>query len=254
MVLFLIGLSDLMDEIRKDFSTTSIGSLCSIGSHPDCDIKFMCFKEADPLRSILNYHYILSIKHHSDLFQQIWKVKLSEVKISLTFEDIVTEVWNPVFSECCQLVDSIRKKSIKLKNVDFYFRDLKVGSVPDHLRSLYVAVEACRNKVASEFDWIQVSADLMEQYWALSKQVEAANIVLDLKKKLKLTGNFEIIEEVASRVDTTMMDASLGSIGRKNLKEAKSFLDKLTEEKKECLKQFAACLSIVEWIRKETKG
>lgn len=239
-----------------DFSSVSISTLCSIGYPPKFIVTFQCFEIAEPLRSILNSHYILSDKHISGLFQLVWKFKLNEVKRSLTFQDVVSEIWNPVFLECCELVDSVRKGSMKLKEVDRYFRELKVDTVHDHLRQLYIGVEACRDKKVDSIDWIQRQVDLMKQYWGLCEQAVAANIILQLKEELRLTGNFEIIENVASRVDTSMMNDSLESIGRKNFMEAKSFLDRCTEEKEklECLKQFAACLNIVEWMRKETKG
>lgn len=257
VLLLCIGLSDLMLEIHQDFSSRPISSLCSVDSSPN-HIKFKCFEVAKPVWPILNHYYFLSDKHYSALFQQIWKSKLNEVsrpKLLLTLQDVVAKIWDPVFSECCQLVDSVRKRSIKLKKVDFYFQ-IEVGGVSLSLRKLYTAVEACRDNKSDNlsFGWVQTSVDLMEQYWALCKQAEAAKIVLKLKEELELTGDFEIIEDVASRA--SMMDASLESIGQKNLKEAKSFLDKFTEGsgKLECLKKFAACLNIVEWMRKETKG
>lgn len=254
-----VGLSTLMREIHGDYSSKPISSLCT-RKNLSSPIEFMCFELATPLRSILEKYSFMSNKHHSDLFQQIWKFKLQEVlsaKLQLTFHEVVIKIWDPVFSECCQLVDDVRKGNIKLKKVDYYFQPLNVsGTVSHHLKSLYTAVEACRSKKAQSFSWIQSSVDLMEQYWALCKQAKAAKIVLDLRDKLQLTGDFKVIEDIASRVNTSMMDAPLQSIGRKNFKEAKTFLDKFSAEDKklECLKQFSACLNIVEWIRKETKG
>ena len=254
------GLSDLMSEVVQDFSSKPICSLCSVNEDSTA-IEFKCFLQARPLhiRRVPLFYSLFSGNHHSDLFQKIWKSKLDEVlrtKVKLTFEEVATKVWDPVFEECSELVDSVRGRTLKLKKVDSYFLQLKVGSVSQNLKDLYTAVEACRNKTEENSGWIQRSVDLMEQYWALCKQVKAANIVLELRDKLKLAGDFEIFQDVASRVNTSMMDAPLESIGRKTLKDAKSFLDKATEEEKklECLEQFTACLSIVEWMRKETKG
>lgn len=231
-------------------------------SIPQGEVKFKCFEDAAPLRVILTHHHFLFEKRYSDLFQQIWKSKLdaamhAKFSVALNFEDVITRIWKPVFSNCCQLVDNVRSRSITLKEVDLYFLKIEVTEVCRHLRNLYIAVELCRDKKAEEFEWIQGSVDLMKQYWDLCKQAKAAKIVLNLKNDLKLTGDFEIIENVASTVEKSMMDASLESISKSNIKEAKSFLDNFnTEDKKklECLEQFAACLNIVEWMRKETKG
>lgn len=223
-------------------------------------LKFHRFKKAEPLADILSDFYCLSSQFPSDLFQQIWKSKLKEIlnaKLALTFSDVVTNLWNPVFTECCQLVDSVRARSIKLGDVDFHFRRMQEeGSVCEHLRNLYQATEVCRHgRPSVQCDWIQTSVNLMEQYWSVREQGKAARIVLELKQKLQLTGNFEIIEYVAHQVTSSMKDEPLEKIDQK-LIQAKSFLEQFTTDrmKVECLEKFAACLNIVEWIRKETKG
>lgn len=251
------GLSDLMTEVLQDFSSKPINSLCSMDNQSS-PINFIHFELAKPLCSIPLHYYFLSDKCHSNLFQQIWKSKLDEIlraMLPLTLKEIVTKIWDPVFLECCKLVDSVKEGSIKLKKVDFYFRQFEVGTTVHQLKNLYMAVELCRDIKAEDFGFIQRSVNLMARYWALCKQVTAANVILELIDKLKLVGNFESFQDVASSVNTSMMDAPLESIGCKSLKDTKSFLDKVTEGKNlECLKQFAACSNIVEWIKNETKG
>ena len=235
-----------------------INSLCSIEDLQG-PLKFHCFKKAEPLVDILDNFFYLSRKFHSDLFQRIWKSKLKDIsntKDVITFSSVVTDIWNPVFDKCCQLIDSIKTRSIILRDVDLHFRQLHdEGSVCEHLRNLYMAIETCNSRKVGQSNWIQVSVDLMEQYWSLCEQGKAARIVLELKEKLKLTGNFEIIEYVANQVTTSMKSAPLEKIDQK-LIQAKSFLEQFTSEqmKLDCLEKFAACLNIVGWIRKETRG
>ena len=236
-----------------------INSLCSMESTSG-PLQFHRFKKAEPLEDILSDFNSLCMQFHSDLFQQIWKSKRKDImnaKISLTFSDVVKNLWNPVFTECCQLIDSVKTRSIKLGDVDYHFRHMQEeGSVCEHLRNLHKAVEVCRHgRPPGQTDWIQTSVNLMEQYWSVREQGKAANIVLKLKERLQLTGNFEIIEYVANQVTTSMKDEPLEKIDLK-LIQARSFLEQFTSEqmKLDCLEKFAECLNIVGWIRKETKG
>ena len=179
----------------------------------------------------------------------------ARTKLKVTFADVVPKIWTPVFTQCCRLLDSIQSREIQLRDVDEYFHQYNGGEeIFQHLRCLYSGIEACNCRTVKETRWIRTSVDLMEQYWALCGQAEAANIILDLKRRLYLTGNFQIIEYVAGQVTESMKDAPLDSI--RKLIDAKSFLEELTtaDWKLECLRQFAACSNIVEWIRKETKG
>lgn len=233
----------------------SIQLLCSIESNDV--INFRCFQQARPLQCMLNEFHFLFNMHPNGLSLSAWDRQLEKAAYTtslIMFEDVVNMFWIPVFHECCQLVDSTRDGSVKLCVIDLYFAPLK--SIYDHLKNLFLAVEVCRGRTASDFDWIRNSIKLMEHYWDLREQAEAAQIVLELKEKLKLTGDFDIIENVASSFPTSMKDVSLESMSQGRLKEAKTFLEKFTndERKVECLRNFASCLKIVEWIRGETTG
>lgn len=250
-----IGLSDLIDEISQDHSLKPISSLCCNSN----ELKFVCFESAQPLDQMLGNYRLLSQVYPNDLFKLIWNSvnkSMCKAKLELTFTDVVERIWHPVFAQCRELTESIYSQTIKLRDVDRYFRGFEGEHIIfEHLRNLHLAITACDGKDGGTTRWIRSSVDLMQQYWALCEQGEAANIVLDLKDSLHLTGSFEVIESVASQVTESMKELSLSKIDCK-LMDAKSFLEQVTADSKqlECLRQFAACSSIVEWIRKETTG
>ena len=231
-----------------------INSLCVTN---DGSVQINCFKLAQPLQGMLNNYYTLSHKKQSSLFDQVWaSVLRRESKAKLTLSDVVDRIWNPTFTECCQLVESVHSKSIKLRDVDQFFCGFKnAHAIRNDLVTLFSAIETCYNRKIDTIGWIENSVELMEQYWTLQEQAEVANIVLDLKESLNLTGDFDIIEDVASKVTESMKDEPLNKIDS-NLMNATSFLKQVTEKNSnlECLRTFAACSSIVDWIRKETKG
>ena len=244
-----------MTEIEQDHSEKSIASLCSEGSAGMID--YTCFSDAQPLNRMLFQFYHLSYEYPSGLFERIWQLKLKEVaraKLNLTFNDVVTKVWIPTFEECCQLIDSVKNGSITLLAVDQYFHHPE-GQMDHHLTSLFKGIEACFDRKVESSVWIRSAVDRMQQYWSLCEQADAASTVMELKDSLKLRGNFEIIETVASTFATSMEKATLNDINERVI-ETRSFLEQFTKDKKklESLKSFAACLNIVEWIRKESEG
>ena len=253
----ILGLMLLIHEIQENYLPKPINSLCSMDASSGA-VHFSCFKAAKPLEPILDHYYSLSTEYQSDLFVQLWKKVLREVSRSgatLTFNDVVTKIWNPVFTECCQLVDSVHAKTIKLKDVDRYFRQHKGIYLYNNLLNLFRAIEACHHRTDRDHRWIKLAIVHMEQYWSLCEHAEAANTVLHLKDSLKLRGDFDVIENVASKVTSSMKEATLESIDQKFV-AAMSFLEELTRDKHklDCLKCFAACNNIVDWLRKQTKG
>lgn len=241
-------------EIRKDYSQEPINSLCY--QCPSQKVQFMCFESADPLQLMLSNFYVLCDKHRSDLFQHIWISKLNDVNDTLTIPDVVTKIWDPVFSECCQLIESVYSRSIKLKDVDRLFKCIERESITNHLKNLFLAIESCRNRRQPvSFSWINIAVERIKLYWSLCEKAEAANIVLDLKDRLQLTGKFNLIEKVAYQINASIKNESLDFIDQ-SMVDTIAFLNQFTEEswKLECLRKFSNCMDIVEWLRKETKG
>lgn len=252
-----IGLPELKGEVCQHYFHKPLNSLCSTEDSSG-KIVFKCLVSASPLEPILTKFHLLFSRHQSDIFRNVWSSKLQEAKqVQMTISDVVTHVWDPVFEECCLLIDNIQSRRIKLQCVDHYFRCFHIGSesVSMHIRKLFVALEACHNREVQSLGWIQSAVDRMEQYWSLCELAKAAKIILDLRESTKLTGNFDVIESVASEVATSMKEASLENIDQK-LIGAKSFLEQFTNDpsKMDCLRNFSDSMSLIEWIRKETKG
>ena len=247
------GLSDLKDEIQHDVSAVPMRSLCYSEDNFATHIEVTCFKSAQPLWPILQN---FSRLHGGELFQNIWIAKLMRTSmVCLTFEDVVNKIWNPVFEECAQLVDSIQSRSIQLKYIDHYFGCVGSKGLLTHFKALFVAMEACHGRVGRSPAWIHIAVDRMHQYWSLCAQAKAAKVVLELKGKLGLTGDFHVIEGVAGKIAESMKDSTLDDIDQ-NLSNVKSFLEEFTKDtqKLDCLKTFSECMNIVEWIRKVSKG
>ena len=249
-----VGISEL--RYAQDYMSKPISSLCSISvDGTSFSITHPCFKSAIPLEPMLNNYYFLSEKYPSAIFFTIWSSKLRKTKSTVRIFDFVTAIWEPVFKECCQLLDSIHSRDIKLKDVDHYFCHLGRNDLFDHLSNFYKAIELCHNKKLGSNPWIGVAVQQMKLYWSLCNQAKAARTVLDLKESLELTGDFSIVESVAKMVTDAMKETASLKDMNEEIGETKSFLEQFcTQERLECLQTFSKCLNLVRWIREETKG
>ena len=216
------------------------------------------FESSQALDSMLTSFYFFADKFQSNVFDYVWCSTLkgaSKKGVLLKIDDVITEVWEPVFTECCKIAEDLYSEDIKLKEIDCYF-DPRDEHLFHNIKMLTEAIKACANLPEGQSasnSWIRTVVDKMEMYWSLCSQAEAAKTVLEIKESLHLAGNFDIIKEVAGKIDTSMRESALKTIDAKVV-QAKTFLEQCTGEKLRCLRAFSKCLDLIEWIRKETKG
>ena len=200
-----IGLDELKQQLVRNYDSTPISQLCPTDGSSllaEC-----CFKSAAPVCPIIVKFDIIARHLQSELFTKVWRNALKKASNScsdLTIQHIVTEMWMPTITSCGALLDSIRDHSIKLSEVDSFFKGYMDTNdkIVVQLLKLYNGIEFYYNRPQAQAcpKWITTSVHLMEQYWTLQTSADAAITVLDLKEKLKLTGDFSLIEILAHEV------------------------------------------------------
>ena len=200
------GLEGLKQELKKDYSSTNINALCS--SDGQKHFVFHCFPTANPLDLILAPFNFLSTKYVNDLFPRIWQDKMKTAvrgNPDLTISDIVTQIWEPTFLQCQQLLDELHSRSIRLSVVDEHFGRYRtcLNDLDRDLTSLCHGVNSCLHKVNARTTWIRGTVQLMQQYWSLCQCASAAETFLELKQSLQLKGDFDVVEALAAKVSPT---------------------------------------------------
>ena len=204
--LVLPGLEGLKQELKKDYSSTNINALCSSdGQKP---FRFHCFTAANPLNLILAKFNFLSTKHVNDLFPRIWQDKMKTAvqrNPDLTISDIGTQIWEPTFLQCQQLLDKLQSRSIRLSVVDEHFGRYQthLNDLDRDLTRLCHGVNSCLNNFNARTTWIRGTVQLMQQYWSLCQCADAAETFLELKQSLQLRGDFDVVEALAAKVSPT---------------------------------------------------
>ena len=149
---------------------------------------------------------IMAGENNNDVFQKIWLQTLNSIRnscIELTIEGVVEHLWEPTFEECLRLLDEIRDLTILLSSVDIYFLQYDdERHIIAHLFSLYSGIEMCKNnrRPRSHPMWLRRAVHLMVQYWKLCQYTKAAKVVIDVRIKLKITGDFSLMRTIATKV------------------------------------------------------
>ena len=204
---FLIGLDELRVAIDGDHSSTSMKSLCQ---YTEEEVTYLIPESAAPLHGFdIKFDIMLSCK--SVLFERIWEKQMETSAASterLVIEDIRTVLWENSFKECNCLLDSLIDRSIKLGDVNYYFRPIE-DCMKSEIQKLCVGVQSCVNSGQEKSTtWIDSVVHHIQDYWSLLTLAEEARAVMALKSKLLLTDNFEAVLTLSNQV----ISCSFGSL------------------------------------------
>ena len=195
------GLSQLKEELHKNFSKEKINTLCVREGQK---VRIICFQSAGSLKIFADKFYIMTQKHPSDLFVTGWRAAMnaavrSSAGAALTLADIHSKVWEPAFCNCQSLLQDLHDRSMKLSRIDVCFKRHE-SDLDMQLTNLFAGVNACLGETTSGA-WIKGVVYRVHNYWHLRNYREAASAFLDLKKVLNLQkGDFSDVEKLATEV------------------------------------------------------
>ena len=199
LVFIFAGGVALLKCLKREFDDCSIRSLCISGGER---CKVQCFPEASPLEACMEGVWIMTVgEYECRIFRDYWNMRSkSVVHNNFSLADVTTEVWRPVFSQCEKLLASLIDCSISLTMVNQVFHQMNRNLVEHHIKQLQKSVEQCRKGENVDYTWIGGVINRMNQFWKLSGYTGAAQAFLKIRDALKLTGDFQLVENVASQV------------------------------------------------------
>ena len=124
-------------------------------------------------------------------------VKTSTLKIA----DIHTSVWQPAFVHSQTMLEQLHDQSMKLVDVDKFFKHYRSKQLESQLMTLFMGVNACRDlKGETNGTFIKRAVRRMNEYWDLCRYRDAANMFLELRSVLDLKGDFRNVERLSTEV------------------------------------------------------
>ena len=190
----------LRKTLQRNFDECSIRTLC-VSDGGRCQVQ--CFPEASPLESCMEGVCTMTVEYECSIFKEYWNTRSeSVVGNDFSLADVTTEVWRPVFSQCEKLLASLMDCSISLTMVNQLFHQMSHKFIEHNIKQLQRGVEWCRGRKNVDITWIGGVIDRMNQFWRLSGYTDAAQAFLKIRDALELTGDFQLVENVASQVRT----------------------------------------------------
>ncbi len=249
----LIGLKELEKCVGNNYELCSLQELCTVHDNVSCIIPF---EDYINILSILENFKLLFKVHENDFVKYFLKSlvrSLTKSKVQVNLQNFVEDIWNPFLKKSCIFIESIRDRSIKLREIDeIESHCTKSDQLENQLLRLFCGLEAChgRSSLIADHSWILKPVNQIQTYISLCEQAKAARMVLQIKEKLELTGDFDIVEHVAHKVSETMQDQPLSSIDT-SVGAVASFLKDMASSKSrsDCIETFTNCLDIVTWIK-----
>ena len=204
-LMYYIGQPDLMKELQRNFEEEKINKLCMTSSS-DGSCNVVCFPDVRPLDPCLDDFYTVSFYYSTDIFNRIWRERadaLCKTVAQISFTDVNVSLWRPVLQSCISLLAKLESGDMTLLDIDHQFKRIyfkKLSQLEQDLINLQHGVNAIKHASASDSNWIRKVVVNIGQYWDLCGYREAAAAFLKIRDTLKLTGDFAIVERVASKV------------------------------------------------------
>ena len=190
-----------MRSLQRNFKEERINTLCQTASDGSCNV--VCFSNARPLDPCLDGFYIISHEFSSDIFNKIWRERLNEQQsAAIASSNVDACIWKPVFKSCTALLVKLRSKDMTLLEIDNRFKHVYLNKL-DNLEQDLVNFQCGVNSVehsTSDITWVKMVVVTIGQYWDLCGYREAAEAFLKIRNTLKLTGDFALVERVATKV------------------------------------------------------
>ncbi len=193
-------MSELKEELKQTFDTVPISEICH--SDETHAVTIHCFIQARPLDPFVNQFIAISQTHTNDFFHQYWKDQKEQPgSLPMKISDVV-QIWKKALDDCIHLIESLRSRSIRLPRVEVLLEKYSTKqTLTDNMRNLEIGICECIGKPRpSNQAWINGCIQRMYQYQSLCQHASAALAFLQLKECLELTGDFSIVEKLASEV------------------------------------------------------
>ena len=204
--MFCAGFSSVECELlRTTFRTKPISQLCIEKQSGNIVVmEKHCFRGAQALDSIVDNFTFLSWDLPNEIFLDFWrKQKNKQCSKTLTFSQVVSEVWDPVIEQCAQLLDRLNTRSISLQEVDSFWEQYnsRPSYLKRHLILLQQGICSAKSKPTSTNDDLIIACvDKMEQYSSLKAHAQAAKFFTLFQERLGLSGDFSFVKNLADKV------------------------------------------------------
>ena len=200
-------LGSLTKQLRKEYNAdhddVAVKDLFgeAAGSNNQCKCTY--FSVRDMPNELLEYLYIMGNQNRSDLFESCWKKQCKQYSNLSTFKEVHEKVCVVVLDECKEILLSLHKRTMTLENVDVYFLKFQPTELKSNLNKLCQGIRQCfpeDRELLPAKDWVPGVIVHIQEYMQIKNYLNVAMVVLELKRSMKLNGDFTVIDTLTQQV------------------------------------------------------
>ena len=141
---------------------------------------------------------VMMEEYKTVISQNIWNCFVQRYSV-LPLPEVATKLWTQVFEAIQQFIESCYDKSVTLKELDCYLKDIMSQNLEQEIQTLVKGCNLCLDKTVST-TWVYQFVMSVNDYRDVCKAQSTAQLILNIKDTLMLTGNFEELNEFESQV------------------------------------------------------
>ncbi|XP_032847063.2 E3 ubiquitin-protein ligase rnf213-alpha-like [Tyto alba] len=196
----------------------------------------------------------INILEESNYFWQLCRQKARQMKATipeekiLLIEDVQENIYKPAIADYQSTYLALKDFSITLGTLQRYFgKQLENES---QLTKEFKIMEKSEGKGNGKADWVDAAVEKIKNYLTLSTVVNTAKMIDELRKKLELNGNFQILNDLTKYEGPDFRNKRLDYMTQ-DLMKVKNSLTNLPEEMLDFLKELLECTrsGFVSWIK-----
>ncbi|XP_026207099.1 E3 ubiquitin-protein ligase rnf213-beta isoform X2 [Anabas testudineus] len=202
--------------------------------------------------------------HHSNLILSSWVKGAASLASEwpnsaprpVTLTQIYEYIWVPLMAKFFELGESIANANITFEELDKVLEksgDLGDGKLMKKELSLMSEMFSETRRFKLDENWVELRLGQIQEYRQLLEAATAASVILNIAKKMKLSGSFTEIDTLSQLEEDTFSQRVLGSLSD-DLFHAKHQLSAVTRQQTVCLQEFLASQTLISWVKENLKN
>ena len=200
LIAFAVEAVELSVCLTTNFDECKVNELCFTTGQK---IVVCCLPKAPPMKLIMGQICIMTHGYKNGIFIEFCNENFNTIT-SQSSDLVPRDAIQEVFSQCIDLLNGLNKNySLSLMPIDQLFKGKPLHISASNITQLFGRVELCLN--TSDFKWIHGVVERMREFWKLCEFANAALVFLEVRDALNLTGDFQLVDNVAYQVGQLYM-------------------------------------------------
>ncbi|XP_073722611.1 E3 ubiquitin-protein ligase rnf213-beta [Misgurnus anguillicaudatus] len=256
-------LSSLEEEVRTDLQKTAMDKLVEVQT-------YFCQEDLkkNNTRQVLCYSNNVEVQEmaqemhevrESNLLLRVWEEKATELvmlvprPLLLHLTEVHHQIWRPCRADFLNLGLKIANGTVCFKEVDRALDWCEDQGEGNRLKKELDLMATMLVNRDLEKNWREHRLSQIQEYRYLHHAAESAGVILKIKDKLGLQGDFSAIHILTRVSDESFKQNPLGSLSD-DLVQARQKLSNVKPQHIACLKAFLTSDTLNEWVKTQIKS